>query len=196
MAVGSLDDGEIGVDGIGLGPVSGCLRRSAALSARRAAISATSRPPTSGRLRLRVPASTTSTALPSPSGRSGPKCWCVRAAFGTEAFEQVAEGMGPPEMMLQAPAPALRHVGIVEQRRKQAEIAERHAEFGEARRLQGADGELQDAGFGGRRIGSAKPFEPGLGEFLRAQRFVGKAEGGAADSNSALPASGFAAWLR
>ena len=87
--------------------------------------------------------------------------------------------MGPPEMMLQALAPALRHVGVGKQPGKQAEIAEGDAELRQARGLQRADRQLQHARLGGDAVAGAEPFEPGLREFLRAQQFVGKAEGGA-----------------
>ena len=89
------------------------------------------------------------------------------------------KGMGPPEVMLQAVAPARRHRRVFKQRGEEAEVAEGHAEFGEARGFQGADRQFQDAGFGRRRIGGGKPFKAGLEEFLRAQVLIGKTEGGA-----------------
>ncbi len=81
--------------------------------------------------------------------------------------------------MLQALAPARGHGCVFEQRRKKPEVAQGHAEFGEARCFKRADRQFQDTGFGCRRIGSGEPFEARLQKFLRAQVFIGKAEGGA-----------------
>ena len=101
----------------------------------------------------------------------------ARGPHPAEAVQQVAEGMGTPEVMLQAAAPAVRHLGIGQKPGEEAEIAEGHAVAGEARGLQRADGELQHPRLGGDGRRGAEPLKPGLGEFLRAQPFVGEAEG-------------------
>ena len=81
--------------------------------------------------------------------------------------------------MLQTVAPARWHRRIFQQRRKKAEVTQRHAEFGEACGFESTDRQFQDTGFGCRRIGCGKPFKAGLEEFLRAQVLIGKTEGGA-----------------
>ena len=86
--------------------------------------------------------------------------------------------------------------GVFQQCRKEAEIAQRHAELGEACGFKRTDRQLQDAGFGCRRIGRSKPFKAGLREFLRAQLFIGKTEGGAEIAISCFFVAGFSAWLR
>ena len=178
--IGALDDVEIAGDGIGLRLVKRCLRavggfvgeaggdfiERAAANKRQVLAFNFLRHNVRDRFRRQAV----------NEGRNA-AAFC--AAICGETFQHLAKGMGPPEMMLQAVAPARRHRRVFQQRGEEAEVAQRHAEFGEACGFQGTDRQFQNAGFGCRRIGCGKPFKAGLEEFLRAQVFIGKAEGGA-----------------
>ena len=101
-----------------------------------------------------------------------------------EEIERVAKGLRAPEMMLEAMAPALGNVEIVEQRAKEAEIAERDLDIAQSRRGQGVERDLEDLRLGGFRIAVAHPFEPGLREFARRRRIGGESGRRVRNSNS------------
>ncbi len=85
--------------------------------------------------------------------------------------------MGPPEMMLQAAAPAVRHLGIGQKPGEEAEVAEGDAIAGETCSLH-----APMVSFSTRASAAmgepARTIQAGLGEFLRAQSSSGKRKAG------------------
>jgi hypothetical protein len=94
-----------------------------------------------------------------------------------ETGERLAECLRPPELMDETAPPARRHVEPVEQRVEKMQIAKLDAEALEPGRLDRGDGERQNLGLGGFRIGRRQPFNAGLAEFAGRAAALREAEG-------------------
>ena len=79
---------------------------------------------------------------------------------GGEAGELGTERLGAPELVLEAPAPALGHVERVDQRREQAEVAEPQLERAEAGLASAATMRVSTSASSASRSGAANDSMP------------------------------------